>query len=63
LPDQYDMESERDRWRLFSTQLQLKQELLHRATKDILDKSSQLKTRGREILTIRREIREMQVEG
>jgi hypothetical protein len=55
--------NERDRWQLLSRELQVKQEVLHRAIKDIKDKSEDLKTKGREIIQLRKDITGLKLEN
>jgi len=52
----YDYETTRDRWKFLSKELQLKQEFLQRTVKDIQEKSDELKTTGREILNLRKDL-------
>jgi hypothetical protein len=60
LGNNYDFFDERDRWQLYSKELQIKQEVLQRTMKQIKDLSDELKTRGNEILTIRKDVKALQ---
>jgi outer membrane PBP1 activator LpoA protein len=60
LGNAYDFFDERDRWQLYSKELQIKQEVLQRAMKQIKDLSDELKTRGKEVLTLRKDVKAMQ---
>ena len=54
--DAYDYEATKERWQFLSRELQLKQEYTQRTVKDIKDKSDELKSQGKEILSLRKEI-------
>lgn len=53
----YDVFDEKDRWEFLSKELSQKQEVIHRVTKDINDKSRDLREKGDEILEIRKDIK------
>jgi|LauGreDrversion4_2_1035121.scaffolds.fasta_scaffold486845_1 hypothetical protein len=57
LGNNYDIFEERDRWQLYSKELQVKQEVLHRTMKQIKDLSDELKNRGKEVLNLRKEVK------
>ena len=60
LGNAYDFFDERDRWQLYSKELQIKQEVLQRAMKQTKDLSDELKTRGKEVLTLRKDVKALQ---
>ena len=47
----------KERWKIFSRELDQKQELVHRMKKEIDDKSSSLKRTGEEIFDLRKHIK------
>ena len=47
----------KERWKIFSRELDQKQELVHRMKKEIDDKSSSLKSTGEEIVDLRKHIK------
>ena len=57
LGNNYDFFDERDRWQLYSKELQIKQEVLQRTMKQIKDLSDELKSRGKEVLNMRKEVK------
>lgn len=59
----YDYFNERDRWQFLSKEVQQKQELIHRAQRDIIDKSEDLKRKGEEILGLRQSIKQLKLEN
>jgi hypothetical protein len=60
LGNAYDFFDERDRWQLYSKELQIKQEVLQRTMKQTKDLSDELKTRGKEVLSLRKDVKVLQ---
>lgn len=61
--NEIDYFDEKDRWKFLSNQLQQKQELIHRTSKQLHDKSADLKTKGSEILELRGSIKVLKLEN
>lgn len=59
----YDYFDNKDRWQFLSKEVQQKQELIHRAMKEINDKSDDLKSKGNEILELRSSIKQLKLEN
>lgn len=59
----YDFFNDKERWQFLSKELQQKQELIHRVSKQVNDKSDDLKVKGKEILTLRSAIKQLKLEN
>ena len=50
-----DYEEDKDRWKLLSRELQLKQEVINRVKQDLREKSDQIKEKGIDMVRMREE--------
>lgn len=57
-----DYSDERDRWKLLSREVQLKQEVINRTKSDLHEKSSKLKEKGQEMVRYREELQLLEQE-
>ena len=51
-----DYEDPKDRWKLLSKELSLKQEVINRVKQDLHEKDTQLKDKGQEVVKMREEV-------